>query len=97
MYTTHPQALEEAEARQMVVRFPQLLCANVKAQLRPQLAVLSSLGIDREAIRKRPLLLSEGIETVMKFLRLCGVPRSDLRKLLRSYPIGKATVTGCWM
>ena len=73
----------------MVVRFPQLLNANVKAQLRPQLAVLSSLGIGRDTILKRPLVLGEGIETVIKFLRLCGVPRSDLHKLLRSYPIGR--------
>ncbi len=47
----------------------------LQAHLRPQLAYLSSMGVvDLQAlVMERPLVLGEGIDSVIKFLRLCGV------------------------
>lgn len=62
-----------------------------QGQLRPQLAYLASLGVSRESLPQlvlaRPLVLGPGIETVTSFLSRCGVPRSQLHRLLASYPL----------
>ncbi|KXZ53346.1 hypothetical protein GPECTOR_7g1241 [Gonium pectorale] len=75
----------------LVTRFPSILGMNVKGQLRPQLAFLASLGVPPEAVPglvlARPLVLGPGIESVTTFLRRCGVPRQQMARLLKSYPI----------
>ncbi|GFR49595.1 hypothetical protein Agub_g11664 [Astrephomene gubernaculifera] len=83
--------LGPAEVRAVVTRFPAVLGMNVKAQLRPQVAYLTSLGVPPESLRalvlSRPLVLGPGIESVISFLRRCGLPRTQMHRLLRSYPL----------
>ncbi|PNH03552.1 hypothetical protein TSOC_010375 [Tetrabaena socialis] len=83
--------LEPADVRALVTRFPFILGMNVKGQLRPQLAYLSSLGVPAESmpelVLSRPLVLGPGIETVITFLRRNGVARNQMHRLLRSYPL----------
>eukprot|EP00798_Chlamydomonas_sp_ICE-L_P014724 gene14724-20768_t len=74
----------------MNARFVRLIFGtNFKAHLRPQLFYLTSLGVSnlQELVMERPLVLGEGIETVIKFLRMCGVPRKEMFRLIRSYPL----------
>lgn len=35
----------------------------------------------------RPLVLGEGIESVVRFLKRAGVPRTQVYRLLASYPL----------
>ncbi|GLC45778.1 hypothetical protein PLESTB_001157000 [Pleodorina starrii] len=83
--------LGPAEVRTLVTRFPSILGMNVKGQLRPQVAYLASLGFPQESLPElvlsRPLVLGPGIETVISFLRRSGLPRSQMHRLLRSYPL----------
>lgn len=37
----------------------------------------------------------QGIETVIKFLRACGVPRRQMAQLLRTFPIGEPRSPRC--
>ena len=57
----------------------------------PQLAYLLSLGVTAEElpalVTERPLVLGEGIDTVIRFLRTCGMARTEVHRLLGSYPI----------
>uniref|UniRef100_A0A7S3R9V1 Uncharacterized protein n=1 Tax=Dunaliella tertiolecta TaxID=3047 RepID=A0A7S3R9V1_DUNTE len=75
------------ELRHVITKFPAVLGLHIKAHLRPHVIYLQSLGIAREQILHRPLLLGEGIETVCHFLRMCRVPRKDMARLLATYPI----------
>ncbi|GIL73537.1 hypothetical protein Vretimale_5252 [Volvox reticuliferus] len=83
--------LGPSDVRTLVTRFPSILGMNVKGQLRPQVAYLASLGFSPETLPElvlsRPLVLGPGIETVISFLRRRGVPRSQMHRLLRSYPL----------
>ncbi|GLI64647.1 hypothetical protein VaNZ11_007973 [Volvox africanus] len=83
--------LGPSDVRALITRFPSILGMNVKGQLRPQVAYLASLGFSPETLPElvlsRPLVLGPGIETVISFLRRCGVPRSQMHRLLRSYPL----------
>ncbi|KAF5839907.1 hypothetical protein DUNSADRAFT_18321 [Dunaliella salina] len=75
------------ELRHVITKFPAVLGLHIKAHLKPHVIYLQSLGIAREQILHRPLLLGEGIETVCHFLRMCRVPRKDMARLLATYPI----------
>ncbi|KAG1665045.1 hypothetical protein FOA52_003221 [Chlamydomonas sp. UWO 241] len=73
----------------LVQRFPHVLTYPVQAHLRPHVAYLGSLGEEDVAglVRQRPHVLGEGIESVIKFLQLCRMPRKEIFRLLRSYPL----------
>jgi hypothetical protein len=62
---------------------------NPQAHLKPHLAYLASLGEQdvRGLILQRPHVLGEGFEKVIKFLQLCRVPRKEIYRMLRSYPL----------
>lgn len=81
--------LGDQELRTLVKRFPQVLSYGVQAHLRPHLAYLSSLGEDdlQGLVLQRPAVLGEGIESIVKFLQLCRLPRKQIYKMLRSYPL----------
>ncbi|KAG2492781.1 hypothetical protein HYH03_008942 [Edaphochlamys debaryana] len=90
-FLRHDIGLDTQGLRALVTRFPAVLGMNVQGQLRPQLAYLNSLGLCHdtlaELVLSRPLVLGPGIETVTNFLRRCGVPRAQMGRLIRSYPI----------
>lgn len=79
------------DVKALVTSFPVVLSYNVKAHLRPTLAYLISLGVSEEIVPQvvlaRPLLLGEGLDTLVRFLRGRGVPRMQVHRLLRSYPL----------
>lgn len=79
------------DIRKLLTAFPVVLSYNVKAHLRPQLAYLHSLGVGEEVLPKvvlqRPLLLGEGLDTLVQHLKRRGVPRTQMYRLLRSLPI----------
>ncbi|KAG2433769.1 hypothetical protein HXX76_008130 [Chlamydomonas incerta] len=83
--------LSESQVRTVLTRYPSILNMNVKGQLRPQVAYLQSLGVGPESLPElvlsRPLVLGPGIETVITFLKRLGVPRSQMRRMLRSCPL----------
>jgi len=56
--------------------------------LRPHVAYLRSLGeVDVAGlVSERPHALGEGIESIIKFLQICRMPRLQISRLLRTYP-----------
>uniref|UniRef100_A0A7S0WTB5 Uncharacterized protein n=1 Tax=Chlamydomonas leiostraca TaxID=1034604 RepID=A0A7S0WTB5_9CHLO len=88
-FLTNDLGLSQPDVQAVVSRYPAVFSYSVKGHLRPQLAYLTSLGVQdvAAAVVARPMLLGEGIETVIRFLKVCGVPRRQMASLIVTYPI----------
>lgn len=83
--------LDKGDVAAALVRFPNVLGYSVKGDLTPQVAYLVSLGIRSDEVadlvKRRPQVLGVWIEPVVRHLKMLGVKRRDIGKMLASFPI----------
>ncbi|GMH37508.1 hypothetical protein BSKO_05381 [Bryopsis sp. KO-2023] len=91
--------LDRESVSSILVRYPHVLGHGVKSDLTPQVHYLVSLGVSREAIpalvKERPQVLGECIEPVIRYLKMLGLKRRDIGKMLASFPIDYSIPVQC--